>query len=145
MGSLFEIGGLISGIDTGSLIDGILAVQQRPIRALQDQKAEIDRKAKATADVGTAVADLEAMLTSLKLASNINAKSVLLTQSSTSLGRLTATASASAANGVHVVTVKTLATATRVESGAVIGQAVNSASRSRTHRRVPVARVSAPP
>ena len=127
MGSLFEIGGLISGIDTGSLIDGILAVQNRPILALQDQKAEIDRKAKATADIGTAVSDLEAMLTSLKLASNINAKSVLTTQSSTSLGRLTATASASAANGSHVVTVKTLATATRVESGAVIGQAVNAA------------------
>ncbi len=127
MGSLFEIVGLISGIDTNSLIDGILSVQQRPILALQDQKAEIDRKAKATAVIGTAVSDLEAMLTSLKLASNTNAKSVLLTQSTTSLGRLTATASASAANGTHVVTVKTLATATRVESGAAIGQAVNSA------------------
>ena len=126
MGSLFEIGGLISGMDTASLIDGILSIQQRPILQLERKKDEIDRKAEAVAAVGSRVSDLKSLITSLKLRSNINSKSVFMSQPSDSTALLTATASADAANGVHKVTIKNLATATTVQSDGLIGQAVDA-------------------
>ncbi len=127
MGSLFEIGGLISGIDTGSLIDGILAIQRRPITQLANKQIDVDREAAAVADIGTRVSDLSGILTSLKIRSNINAKSISTAQSSTSTALLTVTASADAANGVHKVTIKQLATATKAQSTGFIGLGVNSA------------------
>ena len=47
MASTFNIGGLISGLDTNSIISQLMAIEQQPISLLQNQVTKEQSKADA--------------------------------------------------------------------------------------------------
>jgi flagellar hook-associated protein 2 len=118
----FQISGVISGLDTGQIIEKLMSVEQRPLRALESQQQRIkDRKA--------ALLDLAAKLSALR------SKTLNLLLSGTSQARKTtstdpnvAVANANPTTALQQVqlNVTQLATKTQVSSGTPIGQPINS-------------------
>ncbi len=124
--SLFQLGGLVSGLDTRGLIDQLLEIRARPIVGFNSDKAEIQQEADVVAEIGKRIANLQSTISQLKLASSINQKSFGTAQSSTSTGLVSVTANADAANGPFDLLIKQLATSTSVTSTAKIGQSVTA-------------------
>jgi flagellar hook-associated protein 2 len=114
----FQIGGLVSGLDTGKIIEQLMTVEQRPLRQLESQQQLVkDRK--------TALTELTAKLSALR------SKTLALMLSSTSQARSasssnTSVATASAAPGTAIqsaaVNVISLATKSSLTSTTAIGQ-----------------------
>ncbi|MBW2646477.1 MAG: flagellar filament capping protein FliD [Deltaproteobacteria bacterium] len=112
-----SVGGLISGLDTNSMIEQLLELQQRPIVMLQQQEAAYQVKL-------TAYGSLKGVLDSMKSAAQALDAASDLTGFSTSSGDaalFTSSADSSAATGTHNVTVKQLAREHMVKSAAFTG------------------------
>ncbi|MCL5256746.1 MAG: flagellar filament capping protein FliD [Chloroflexi bacterium] len=125
MASSFSVDGLISGINTTSMIDQLMALESQPLTALQQQQTTIQQKAAAFTDLQSKVSTLQLAVQNLTLSSYVNSKSAVTDTPATSLPILTSTADATAANGSFSVTVSRLATATRMASGSAIGRAID--------------------
>lgn len=120
MTGLFQISGLASGIDTGAMIDALIAIERKPVQRMEQRQTEITERRQAFRDVNTRLVTLKDKLFDLTLTSNINAKRASVVDT----GVLTATAGAGAANGTMAVTVTQLATATKAQSATAVGQAI---------------------
>ena len=60
MAGTFQIGGLASGLDTGKIIDQLMAIERRPLTSLQKRQQDLqDRK--------TAYADLSSKLSAVRI------------------------------------------------------------------------------
>lgn len=110
----FGVGGLISGLDTESIITQTMAIQRRPITLLQQREAGYQAKI-------SSFGALKGMLSELQTAAAALKSTDLFAGFSASSGNSTildASASDSAVGGTYQVTVSILAKAQQVQSAA---------------------------
>jgi flagellar hook-associated protein 2 len=120
---MFQLGGLSSGLDTGTMIDQLMLFERKPIVALEQRKALISKKDSAFQSINTRLSALKAKLSDLTFEKNLKAKKV--TTSADTI--LTATAGAGAAEGSYRIKVNQLATSTSLGSSAGLGNAATGA------------------
>lgn len=102
----FSLGGLASGIDTGSLVDGLMTVARQPSAQLATHKTQVDS---ASQTISTFAGKLAALKTAaLALSTNVGFAS---SAASSSDAAVVATATGSATAGSYAVTVERLARA----------------------------------
>lgn len=126
MGSLFQIGGLVSGLDTRGIIDQLLVLESRPILSFERDKAVLEFVDQTYADIGSRLANLSSRISTLLLPSSIDAKKVSTTTSSGSDAAAVITASSDAANQSFQLIILQLATATELSGTTSIGADVNT-------------------
>jgi flagellar hook-associated protein 2 len=120
--SSFSFDGVLSGMNTSSIIDALVAAQRAPLTQLENQRAKIETRDAAYQDVRGKLSSFQSSLKTLLLTSSINTRSTV----SSTPTIATASASADAASGTFSVNVLKRATATVVNSGAAIGRPVTS-------------------
>lgn len=101
----FRAGGLMSGMDTNSIIEQLVALERIPIQKLQDRQQTLGKQKNLIGDISAALSDLHAQMQSLDSAGKILA----YTASSSDENVLTAKASGDAIAGTHTVHVLQLA------------------------------------
>lgn len=117
-GAGINFDGILSGMNTSSIIDSLVALQKAPLTQLQTQRSKIVARDSAYQDIRGKVASFQSALKNLLLSSSINARST-----TSSAGNIaTASASADAASGTLTVNVIKMATATTLTGGAAIGR-----------------------
>ena len=126
--SSFQVSGLVSGLDTQSIISQLMSIEQQPLNKLKIQQTTHNSQVKAIATLKASISSLQSAAASLANRSKINAKSASTNTPSTSPTVLTASATADAINGSFNVTVSQLATSTRITSNAPLGSVVNSSA-----------------
>jgi flagellar hook-associated protein 2 len=114
-----SVGGLISGLNTNQIIQGLLAVQQQQITNVQSRQSAAQAQE-------TAYKALQAQLLSFQssvsqLAQTVNGPFDGRSATSSNQGVLTAAASSSAAPGVYSLTVGSLAQANQIDSQGFAG------------------------
>ncbi len=128
-----QIGGLISGLDTQSLIARMMQLERQPLVSLQTKKDKAQVKADALRDVNTRLSSLLTAVKKLAIRSNVDARSVTVATLAGSTASVTATANSDAALGSFTLRVQSLATATTVTSASggspsAVGKAVSATS-----------------
>jgi flagellar hook-associated protein 2 len=121
-----SVGGLISGLNTTQLIQGLLAVQQAQITAVQDKQTAASQRESAYKALEAQLLTFQSSVT--QLAQPVNGPFDGHTVTSSDQTILTAAASSSAAAGNYSLTVGTLAQANEIAS-----QNFDSASSKITH------------
>lgn len=124
MGGTFSIGGLASGLDTKSLIEQLMNIEQQPLNKIETQKAAAVKKNTDFQAVNTVLMGLKGAAFDLTLDLNMRAKAA--TSSDTAI--LTAKASPTAATGSYQVRVDRLATASSTSSTQGIGLAATGST-----------------
>lgn len=117
-----QLGGLASGLDTASLINQLMMIEQQPLTLINQKKQTLFNKNSAFQALNTRISALMSAAGDLTLDLNLRAKSA--TASDTSV--LTAKAGSGAAAGSYQMRVDRLATATTVSTNGPIGQAVTA-------------------
>ena len=118
----FQISGLSSGFDWQSMIDQLMAIEQRPIKLLQQRQNKLKLQQQAWMDVNTRLATLRNKLDALKLESTFLGHRTSVSSESA----LKATAKTNAVNGTYHVTIHQLATASSRKSTADIGSPLDT-------------------
>lgn len=117
-----RLSGLSSGFDWEAMVQKLIAVERRPIDMLRQRQAEIQRKKQAWLDVQSRLDNLSGRLGDLKLAATFLSKKAVSADDK----KVTAGATTAALNGTYTVTVKQLATASRITSASDIGGALDA-------------------
>lgn len=102
-----SFGGLSSGLDTGAIIAALMAVERRPIAALEQKKTSLDRQKGLFGDLRGLLDDLQEAADALRRKTDF----LQMAASSSHEDVLTARATGSATPGSHQVVVHALATA----------------------------------
>jgi flagellar hook-associated protein 2 len=119
----FNFDGVVSGLQTGSIITKLMQLEQGPLNQLTKQQATVTSRDTAYQAIAAKASSLQSAVQSLLLQSSTNGK--LATSSAT--GTATATANANAVNGSFIVNVINLATATSATSSGSLGTPANLA------------------
>lgn len=106
-----SLGGLASGIDTGSLIDSLMTVAQQPIAQMTTRKAQIDGASSTISSLSSKLAALKSAALALSTTTGFGSFSA-----SSSDPAVVATASGSANVGSYAVTVEALARSQKTRS-----------------------------
>lgn len=117
-----RLSGLSSGFDWEAMIQKLMAVERRPIDLLKQRQAGIQRKKQAWLDVQSRLGNLSSRLGDLKLAATFLSKKA----TSADDKKVTASATTGALDGTYTVTVKQLATASKVTSSSDIGASLDA-------------------
>ncbi len=112
-----SVSGLVSGLNTTSIISQLQAVEQQPIIALQKQEAAYQVELSSYSTLQGNLTDLQSAVTNLASKDNVTSSSA--TSSNTSL--LTATATTATTAGSYSITVNTLAAAQKLNSTGFTG------------------------
>ena len=102
--SSISFGGIVSGLDTGSIVSQLVALRRRPIVRLEAKKTDLNRSIAALDDLKAALAKLDAAAKALDTEGEFNSK----------VGRsgnedlFTATANSKTPSGVYQITVDRL-------------------------------------
>ena len=120
-------GGFASGLDTAAIIDALIAVQGRPILLAEDRRATIDRRKDSVSQINSSLSNLLARLADLKDPTVVSARRASTDQSFSDPSKLSVSATSTAAVGSFTVDIVSLATPTKTQSTAAIGQAVSQA------------------
>ncbi len=116
MSGAFQIGGLVSGLDTGSIIAKLMEIERQPLLRLQSRQQQLEARKTALSDLSAKLSALKSLVFNLTLSSTTQGR----TATSTDAAVATATASASAAIQSFTVHVDALATKTiRTSTGAI--------------------------
>src|SRR5713226_7104268 len=91
----FNFDGVVSGLQTGSIITKLMQLEQGPLNQLQAQQTKLTSRDRAYQAIAAKATSLQSAVKSLLLQSSIMAK----TATSSATGNATATANASAING----------------------------------------------
>jgi flagellar hook-associated protein 2 len=105
MATTSSILGVISGLDTDSILSKLRTVAETPITNLQTRRSTLDDKATAWTTLDTKLTALQTYITRLSKASNFETRTA--TASNSSL--VSATATSSAVNGTYTFSVEQLA------------------------------------
>jgi len=105
-----SLGGLATGLDTQSIINQLVQLEQRPIYNYQQEISELEQTKGAWRDINSRLGNLENKLTDLKLSSTYNSR----TANSSNEDVVTATAANSANEANYDITVEQVATAQRL-------------------------------
>jgi flagellar hook-associated protein 2 len=120
--STIQFGGVVSGLNTQSIIDALVAAEKQPLTALQSQEATLTAQKTAYGQIGTAIDNVVTQLKNFTVTNAGSSRQATSTDSSI----LTASAGPSASVASYQVSVQNLATATRALSTGSIGAAVTS-------------------
>jgi flagellar hook-associated protein 2 len=112
-----------SGIDTGSLINGLVSAAAEPVRLLQQRAAEARAVSSRLSGLGTTLASLRSTAASLDTTGEV--ASFRVSQSSASA--FTATTDGAASAGTYAIDVRQLATEQRTYSKAIATSSSSSA------------------
>jgi flagellar hook-associated protein 2 len=115
-----QFGGVVSGLNTQSIIDAMVAVEKQPLTNLQTKESTLTTQKAAYAQLGSAMDDLIAKVKNFTVSSAGASRAATTSDSSI----LTAIAGTSAAVASYQVSVARLATATAATSTAAIGAVV---------------------
>jgi flagellar hook-associated protein 2 len=107
-----QFGGLITGLDTNALIQGLVKAEQRPIAVLESQKVRFQAQDGILNSLVSALGGLKSAAQSLSLSTDFNKKSAATSDSSV----LTSSADATALEGSYQVIVDRLAKAQTIRS-----------------------------
>ena len=118
--SSIQFGGVVSGLNTQSIIDALVSAEKQPLTALQTKETTLTSQKTAYTQLATAMDDVVSAIKNFTVTS---AGSSRLASSSNS-SVLTAAADPSAAVASYQVTVGRLATATRASSTSAIGSVI---------------------
>jgi len=105
-----SLGGLATGMDTESIINQLVQLEQRPIINYQQEISELEQTKGAWRDVNSRLDRLEDRTTDLKFAATYNSRS----SSSSNSDVVTATATSDADEANYSVTVNSVATSQRI-------------------------------
>jgi flagellar hook-associated protein 2 len=108
-----QFGGLITGLDTNALIQGLVQAEQRPIAVLQTQKVRFQAQDGILNSLVSALGELKSAAQGLSLSNDFNKKSAATSDASV----LTSSADATALEGTYQIVVDKLAKAQSVRSG----------------------------
>ena len=109
-----SVGGLVSGLDTNSIIDQLLTLQQKPIVKLQQQEAAYQVELTAYGSLQSALSSLKSAMDGLDSTSNLTSFSA----SSGDTDLFTVSADENATAGSYDVTVTQMAKVHKLTSGA---------------------------
>lgn len=123
-GARISFGGIASGLDTNSIIDALMQLEQRPIADAQARLAKQQQRQTTLNTITSSIANLGSTATGLKDASIVGAKRATTSQLPSESLKLTASAGSSAAVGSFTVDVLGLATASRTQSTVALGSPV---------------------
>lgn len=127
MSSGFQVDGLVSGLKTGDIIASLMALERRPILALQEKQSKLQVRTDALKDVATRLTSLKSVLSKLTMYSTFNARTASTDTPSTSPTLVTATASSDAAIGSFKVRVEQLASSSIAASVTALGRPIDAA------------------
>lgn len=116
MGSL-QISGLVSGLDIDTLVSRLMALERRPLLAIEQQRQRLDTRASAWRDVNTRLSSLLGRAEALQRAASFNQRTVTVENASVA----TVTAASGVPEGTHRLEVVHLAQAHAVTSHAFAG------------------------
>ena len=126
--STIQFGGVVSGLNTQSIIDALMAAQKQPLTDLQNQEAALTAQKTALGTLGTALDDVVSKIKSF----TVTAAGASRVGTSADNSVFTATASSNAAVSQYQISVDRLATATRAVSTSSMGAPVTGADLART-------------
>jgi flagellar hook-associated protein 2 len=126
--STVQFGGVISGLNTQSIIDALMSVQKQPLTDLQNQETQLTAQKTALATLGTALDDVVAKIKSF----TVTAAGASRIGTSADSSVFTATAAASSAVSQYQISVDRLATATQAVSMTSMGAPVTAGDTSKT-------------
>lgn len=116
MGNI-AFGGLSSGLDTGAIIQQLLALESRPVNLLNTQRETLRSQQSAYKDLNTRISGLENATFELTQVSSLLGRQATSSDKDT----LLATASPNAVTGSYQIEVLRLATASRLTTGTGVG------------------------
>ena len=119
--STIQFGGVVSGLNTQSIIDALMGVKKQPLTQLQSKEADLTSQQTAYSQLGSALDDLITKVKNFTVSSAGAAR----TASSTNTSLFTASASTNAAVAQYAISVDRLATTTRASSLGALGSAVS--------------------
>lgn len=119
-----QIGGLASGLDTGTIITQLMSLERRPIQSLQNKQQTLQTRKAALSDLASKLSALRGKTANLQLSTTTQGR----TATSSKPEFATATAGANAAKGSYTLKVTTLATRTRLTGTAQAAAAVAGAT-----------------
>lgn len=112
-----QFGGLITGLDTKSLISGLVAAERQPIDTLQNQKIVLQARQGIYGALVSALGGLKSAAQSLSLADDFNQRTAESSDSTV----LTASADSTAQIGDNTIVVDSLAKAQSIQSTGFAG------------------------
>lgn len=118
-------GGLASGLDTNSIIDSLIAIQRRPISLAAARSATIQTRQAALQQVNGSLKTLFSKMQVLAKSTTYTARAATVLADSANTGKLSATATTSAAPGSFRVDILGLATATKTTGTNAVGQVID--------------------
>lgn len=107
-----QLGGMVSGMDTASIIDQLMGLERQPVYKKQDEIQEIEDEKKIWGNVNSKLTSFNTAASNLSFSSTFGSKLV----SSTDEDKVTATATSSASNTNYVLEDVVLAKAGQVKS-----------------------------
>ncbi len=107
-----SVSGLISGLDTASIIQQMMSIERRPINLLQQQMSEAEAKKSAFGVINTSLLALKTAVDELARETAWSAKTAAVSDESV----VSATVSSATADGTYTFTVSQLAQATQLSS-----------------------------
>ncbi|MFO7265937.1 MAG: flagellar cap protein FliD N-terminal domain-containing protein, partial [Bacillota bacterium] len=107
-----HISGIVSGLDTDTLIEQLMAIERRPLVLMQERKTTLEKQRDAWRDVNTRLNNLRDRMAELSRLSLFERRAV----TSSDAGVATATANRDAAEATYRIEVEQLAQAHRVAS-----------------------------
>jgi flagellar hook-associated protein 2 len=119
MAGLISVGGLATGLDTNKIIEQLLALERRPVAALEADVQALKATQSAVTTVGSALTALRDAAEGLRTASGVLAHAA----TSSAEGVLTVAAGAGAAKGSLTMTVTQLARASTALGAVGVGSA----------------------
>ena len=124
-----SLSGIISGIDSQSIVDQIIAARAQPIIQLEGRISDEEDRKTALSDLRGRMSTLLTRIQSLTNLSTLNARTAIASTATASSNSVVGIAvDSTAALGTFTVSVEQLATASATESTAAIGQSVNAAA-----------------
>ena len=121
--STIQFGGVVSGLNTQSIIDALMSVQKQPLTDLQNHEATLTTQKTALGTLGTALDDVVSKIKSF----TVTAAGASRVGTSADSSVFIATASSNAAVSQYQISVDRLATATRAVSIGSMGAPVTGA------------------
>src|SRR4051812_32087248 len=118
--SSFAFDGVVSGLQTATIIEKMMSVAKAPLTSLQNQQSDVQKRDSAYQALKAQTSSFQSSLKTLLRPSSVNAKSA--TSSSPSVA--TVSANSDAINGTFSVNVTRLATATSTTSSQPISLGV---------------------
>ncbi|HPC18267.1 MAG TPA: flagellar filament capping protein FliD [Candidatus Hydrogenedentes bacterium] len=122
MSSSFSVGGLMTGLDTGSIVSQLMAIERQPVTRLQNQIKALNSQKSAIGELRTQLQTLRAKIQDFRLLG------VFSQYTATTSDNKVLTASISGPNpvvGSYAVNVTQMASATVATGSSAMGQAIN--------------------